>query len=31
MDHKNTKLNSGFSDVKVHSNAFVDPSAELHD
>ena len=31
MDHKNTELNSGFSGVKVHSNAFVDPGAELHD
>ena len=31
MDHKNTELNSNFSGVKVHPNAFVDPSAELHD
>ena len=31
MDHKNTELNAGFSGVKVHPNAFVDPSAELHD
>jgi len=31
MDHKNTELNSSFSGVKVHPNAFVDPSAELHD
>ena len=31
MDLKNTELNSGFSGVKVHPNAFVDPSAELHD
>ena len=31
MDHKNNELDSGFSGVKVHPNAFVDPSAELHD
>ena len=31
MNHKNTELNSSFSGVKVHPNAFVDPSAELHD
>ena len=31
MDNKNTALNSNFSGVKVHPNAFVDPSAELHD
>jgi len=31
MDHKNNEFNSRFSGVKVHSNAFVDPSAELHD
>ena len=31
MDHKNTELNSSFSGVKVHPNAFVDPSAELDD
>ncbi len=31
MDNKNTELNSNFSGVKVHPNAFVDPSAELHD
>ena len=31
MDNKNTELNSKFSGVKVHPNAFVDPSAELHD
>ena len=31
MDNKNTQLNSSFSGVKVHQNAFVDPSAELHD
>ena len=31
MDNKNTELNSRFSGVKVHPNAFVDPSAELHD
>ena len=29
MDNKNTALNSVSSDVKVHPNAFVDPSAEL--
>ena len=31
MDHKNTQLNSSSSGVKVLPNAFVDPSAELHD
>ena len=31
MDHKNNDFNSRFSGVKVHPNAFVDPSAELHD
>jgi len=31
MDHKNNEFNSKFSGVKVHPNAFVDPSAELHD
>ena len=31
MDLKNTESCSGFSGVKVHPNAFVDPSAELHD
>ena len=31
MDNKNIELNSSFSGVKVHPNAFVDPSAELHD
>jgi len=31
MDHKNIEFNSKFSGVKVHPNAFVDPSAELHD
>ena len=31
MDNKNTELNSSFSGVKVHPNAFVDPRAELHD
>ena len=31
MDHKNNEFNSRFSGVKVHPNAFVDPSAELHD
>ena len=29
MDNKNAELNSSFSGVKVHPNAFVDPSAEL--
>jgi len=31
MDNQNTELNSNFSGVKVHPNAFVDPNAELHD
>ena len=31
MENKNTQLNSIFSGVKVHRNAFVDQSAELHD
>ena len=31
MDYKNTELNASFSGVKVHPNAYVDPSAELHD
>jgi len=31
MDYKNNELNSSFSGVKLHPNAFVDPSAELHD
>ena len=31
MKNKNTDLKSSFSGVKVHPNAFVDPSAELHD
>ena len=31
MENKNTELNSSFSGVKVHPNAFVDKSAELHD
>jgi len=31
MDHKNSEFNSGFSGVKVHPNAFVDPSAEIDD
>ena len=31
MDQKNNEFNSRFSGVKVHPNAFVDPSAELHD
>ena len=31
MSNKNTKSKSILSGVKVHPNAFVDPSAELHD
>jgi len=31
MDNKNTESNTSFNSVKVHPNAFVDPSAELHD
>ena len=31
MDNKNTELKTGFNGVKIHPNAFVDPSAELHD
>ncbi len=31
MENKNTEPNSSFTDVKVHPNAFVDPSAELDD
>ena len=31
MDLKNTELNESFSGVKVHPNAYVDPSAESHD
>ena len=31
MENKNTESNSSFSGVKVHPNACVDPSAELHD
>jgi len=31
MEHKNAELNSSFSGVKVHPNAFVDPSAEIDD
>ena len=31
MDHKNTEIKSSFGGVKVHPNAYVDPSAELHD
>ena len=31
MDRKDTELNESFSGVKVHPNAYVDPSAELHD
>ena len=31
MENKNNELKSSFSGVKVHPNAFVDPSAELYD
>jgi len=31
MENKNTKLMTTFNGIKVHPNAFVDPSAELHD
>ena len=31
MDNKNAELNASFTGVKVHPNAYVDPSAELHD
>ena len=31
MENKNTEIKANFGDVEVHSNAFVDPSAELHD
>ncbi len=31
MENKNTELKASISGVKVHPNAFVDPSAELHD
>ena len=31
MENKNTESNLNFSGVKVHPNAFVDPSAKLHD
>jgi len=31
MDNKNNELMQSFSGVKVHSTAFVDPSAQLHD
>ncbi len=31
MENKNTKFEPSFIGAKVHSNAFVDPSAELHD
>ncbi len=30
MENRNTELESSFGDVKVHPNAFVDPSAKLH-
>ena len=31
MENKNTKFKSSLNGVKVHPNAFVDPSAELND
>jgi len=31
MEYKNTEIKSSFSGVKVHQNAYVDPSAVLHD
>ena len=31
MENKNTELRSNLSGAKVHPNAFVDPSADLHD
>ena len=31
MEYKNTEIKSSFSGVKVHQNAYVDPSAELQD
>ena len=31
MENKNTKFKSSFIGAKVHSTAFVDPSAELND
>ncbi|KGF91627.1 MULTISPECIES: acyl-ACP--UDP-N-acetylglucosamine O-acyltransferase [Prochlorococcus] len=31
MENKNIELMSNFGSVKVHPDAFVDPSAELHD
>ena len=31
MKNKNNELQSSTNCVKVHPNAFVDPSAELHD
>jgi UDP-N-acetylglucosamine acyltransferase len=31
MENKKNELESSFTGVKVHPNAFVDPSAELHD
>ncbi len=31
MEHKNTELKANLSGVKVHPNAYVDPSAELHE
>jgi len=31
MENQETQLNTYFSGVKVHPNAFVDPSAQLHD
>jgi len=31
MENKNIESKSSFNGIKVHPNAFVDPSAELHD
>ena len=31
MQNKNTEFKSNFSGAKVHPNAYVDPSAVLHD
>ena len=31
MENHNTELTTGFSGVKVHPNAFVDPSSKLND
>ena len=31
MENKNTELKATFEGAKVHPNAFVDSTAELHD